>query len=146
MKIILAADHGGFELKEIIKDYLSEKYEIEDLGTYSTSSVDYPDYGIKAGKAVINGVADKAIVFCGTGIGISIAANKVPGIRAALCHNVEYAKLSRQHNDANILALGGRFLSPQEAINIVEAWLNTDFEGDRHQKRLNKINVYERKH
>ncbi|MBI9031995.1 ribose 5-phosphate isomerase B [bacterium] len=146
MKIILAADHGGFDLKEIIKDYLSEKYEIEDLGTYSTSSVDYPDYGIKAGEAVINGVADKAIVFCGTGIGISIAANKVPGIRAALCHNVEYAKLSRQHNDANILALGGRFLSPQEAINIVEAWLNTDFEGDRHQKRLNKINVYERKH
>ncbi len=146
MKIILAADHGGFELKEIIKDYLSEKYEIEDLGTYSTSSVDYPDYGIKAGEAVINGVADKAIVFCGTGIGISIAANKVPGIRAALCHNVEYAKLSRQHNDANIMALGGRFLSPQEAINIVEAWLNTDFEGDRHQKRLNKINVYERKH
>lgn len=145
MKIILAADHGGFELKEVIKEYLAKDYIIEDFGTYNNDSVDYPDYGIKAGQAVISGLADYAIVFCGTGIGISIAANKVPGIRAALCHNVEYAKLSRQHNNANVLALGGRFLSPQEAKNIVDAWLNTDFEGDRHQKRLNKINVYERK-
>ncbi len=145
MKIILASDHGGFELKEIIKDYLSKNYDIEDLGTYNSDSVDYPDYGIKAGEAVANGIANFAIIFCGTGIGISIAANKVPGIRAALCHNVEYAKLSRQHNDANVLALGGRFLNPQTAKNIVDAWLNTDFEGERHQKRINKINVYERK-
>jgi len=145
MKIILASDHGGFELKEIIKDYLSKSYDIEDLGTYNSDSVDYPDYGIKAGEAVANGIANFAIIFCGTGIGISIAANKVPGIRAALCHNVEYAKLSRQHNDANVLALGGRFLNPQTAKNIVDAWLNTDFEGERHQKRINKINVYERK-
>lgn len=144
MKIILAADHGGFELKEIIKEYLSPDYEIEDLGAYNNESVDYPDYGLRAGEAVIKGIAKYAIVFCGTGIGISIAANKVMGIRAALCHNVEYAKLSRQHNNANILALGGRFLSPQEAKNIVHAWLNTDFEGGRHQTRLNKINVYER--
>ncbi len=145
MKIVLAADHGGFELKEIIKDYLSTSYEIEDLGSYNNDSVDYPDYGIKAGQAVIDGIADKAIIFCGTGIGISIAANKVPGIRAALCHNVEYARLSRQHNNANILALGGRFLTPNEAKAIVDTWLNTDFEGDRHQKRINKINVYERR-
>ncbi len=145
MKIILAADHGGFELKEVIKDYLAAKYEIEDLGTYNNDSVDYPDYGIKAGQAIIQGLAEKAIIFCGTGIGISIAANKVPGIRAALCHNVEYAKLSRQHNNANVLALGGRFLSPAQAKEIVDAWLNTDFEGDRHQKRINKINVYERR-
>jgi ribose 5-phosphate isomerase B len=145
MKIILAADHGGFELKEIIKEHLSSNYEIVDLGTHNNDSVDYPDYGIKAGQALMAGQADKAIIFCGTGIGISIAANKVPGVRAALCHNVEYAKLSRQHNDANILALGGRFLAPDQAKDIVNAWLTTDFEGDRHQKRLNKINVYERK-
>jgi ribose 5-phosphate isomerase B len=145
MKIILAADHGGFELKEIIKEHLSKDYEIEDLGTYNNASVDYSDYGIKAGEAVIKGIADYAIIVCGTGIGISIAANKVPGIRAALCHNVEYAKLAKQHNNANILALGGRFLNPQEAKNIVDTWLNTEFEGGRHQKRINKINEYERK-
>ncbi len=144
MKLILAADHGGFDLKEVIKTYLAEKYEIEDLGTYNTDSVDYPDFGIKAGEAVIAGLADYAIIFCGSGIGISIAANKVPGIRAALCHNIEYAKLSKQHNNANILALGGRFLSPQEAKGIVDVWLNTNFEGGRHQNRINKINVYER--
>lgn len=144
MKLILAADHGGFELKEIIKDYLSKRYDIEDLGTYNNDSVDYPDYGIKAGQAVANGLADYAIIICGSGIGISIAANKVPGIRAALCHNVEYAKLSKEHNNANILALGGRFLAPEEAKSIVDTWLNTEFEGGRHQKRINKINVYER--
>lgn len=144
MKIILAADHGGFELKEIIKEYLINRYNIEDLGTFNKESVDYPDYGIMAGEAIRNGLATRAIIFCGTGIGISIAANKVPGVRAALCHNVEYAKLSRQHNDANVLALGGRFLQAQEAINIVDAWLNTDFEGERHQKRINIINEYER--
>lgn len=145
MKIILAADHGGFELKEIIKEYLTKDYEIEDLGTYNNDSVDYPDYGIKAGEAINKGIASKAIIVCGTGIGISIAANKVPGIRAALCHNVEYAKLSRQHNNANVLALGGRFLQAQEAKDIVDAWLNTEFEDGRHQKRINKINEYERK-
>ncbi len=144
MKLILAADHGGFELKEIIKDYLSKRYDIEDLGTYNNDSVDYPDYGINAGQAVANGLADYAIIVCGSGIGISIAANKVPGIRAALCHNVEYAKLSKEHNNANILALGGRFLTPDEAKSIVDTWLNTEFEGGRHQNRINKINVYER--
>lgn len=144
MKLILAADHGGFELKEIIKEYLSKSYDIIDLGTNNSDSVNYPDYGIKAGEAVMSGIADYAIIFCGTGIGISIAANKVIGIRAALCHNVEYAKLSKQHNNANILALGGRFLTPQEAKNIVDAWLNTPFEGGRHQNRINIINEYER--
>ena len=144
MKLILAADHGGFELKEIIKEYLSKSYDIIDLGTNNSDSVNYPDYGIKAGEAVMSGIADYAIIFCGTGIGISIAANKVIGIRAALCPNVEYAKLSKQHNNANILSLGGRFLTPQEAKNIVDAWLNTPFEGGRHQNRINIINEYER--
>ncbi|MFA7057647.1 MAG: ribose 5-phosphate isomerase B [Candidatus Cloacimonadales bacterium] len=145
MKIALAADHGGFELKEIIKEYLTADYEIIDLGTYNEDSVNYPDYGIKAGEAVASKQADCGIIFCGTGIGISIAANKVPGIRAALCHCVEYAKLSRQHNNANILALGGRFLAPAEAKEIVKAWLNTEFAGGRHQTRINIINEYERK-
>src|SRR5690554_3066916 len=104
MKIALAADHGGFELKEIIKEYLAEDYEVIDLGTYTDESVNYPDYGIKAGEAVASKQADRGIIFCGTGIGISIAANKVQGIRAALCQNIQYAKLSREHNDANILA------------------------------------------
>ena len=98
----------------------------------------------RAREAINKGLASKAIIVCGTGIGISIAANKVPGIRAALCHNVEYAKLARQHNNANVLALGGRFLKAQEAKNIVDTWLNTEFEGGRHQKRINKINEYER--
>ena len=145
MKIALAADHGGFELKEIIKEYLTADYELIDLGTYNEDSVNYPDYGIKAGEAVASKQADCGIIFCGTGIGISIAANKVPGIRAALCHCVEYAKLSRQHNNANILALGGRFLAPAEAKEIVKAWLNTEFAGGRHQTRINIINEYERK-
>ena len=142
MKIALAADHGGFELKEIIKEYLTADYELIDLGTYNEDSVNYPDYGIKAGEAVASKQADCGIIFCGTGIGISIAANKVPGIRAALCHCVEYAKLSRQHNNANILALGGRFLAPAEAKEIVKAWLNTEFAGGRHQTRINIITEY----
>lgn len=145
MKIALAADHGGFELKEIIKEYLAEDYEVIDLGTYTDESVNYPDYGIKAGEAVASKQADRGIIFCGTGIGISIAANKVQGIRAALCQNIQYAKLSREHNDANILALGGRFLNPTAAKEIVDTWLNTEFAGGRHQTRLNIIKEYERK-
>jgi ribose 5-phosphate isomerase B len=145
MKIVVAADHGGFELKNIIKKYLVEhNYEVLDLGTNTSNSVDYPDYGIKAGEEVMKGNAEKGIVVCGSGIGICIAANKVKGIRAALCHSIEYAKLSRQHNNANILSLGGRFLDEEEAIKIVETWLTTEFEGDRHEKRINKITEYEK--
>jgi ribose 5-phosphate isomerase B len=146
MRIALAADHGGVELKEHIKAFLQEKYEIVDLGTKGNESVNYPDYGIKAGEEVVAGNVDCAIIFCGTGIGISIAANKVKGIRAALCHNVEYAKLSREHNNANILSLGGRFTTTTEAEKIVTAWLETPFEGGRHQNRLNIINEYEVKY
>lgn len=139
MKIYMGADHGGFELKEKLKTYLIEKgFEIEDFGTDSEESVDYPKFGHQVAQAVVanNG---KGIVICGTGIGISISANKVKGARAALCHCVEYAKLTRQHNDANILAMGGRFVSFEDAVKITDAFLETEFEGGRHTRRVEMI-------
>lgn len=140
MKIVLAADHGGYRLKEEIKDYLvKEGYEINDIGTYNEESVDYPEYGKKAAEIVAAKEADFGIIVCGTGIGISIAANKVSGVRAALCHNVFTAKLTREHNDANILALGGRVIGTGLALEMVKTFLNTKFEGGRHQKRVDKI-------
>lgn len=140
MKIVLASDHAGFDLKEIIKEDLSNKgYNIEDLGTYTTDSVDYPDYGLKAAKIVASGEADKGIVICGTGIGISISANKFRGIRCALCSDVYSAKMTRAHNDSNMLALGGRVIGRDLALEIVYAWLNTEFEGGRHARRVGKI-------
>lgn len=140
MKIALASDHGGFELKEFIKEYLLNKdYEIVDLGTNNEDSVDYPDYGKKAGKAVVNKEADFAIIFCGTGIGISISANKVKGVRAALCHDHYTAKLTRLHNNSNILAMGGRVVGKEIAIDMVDTFLNTEFEGGRHQRRIDKM-------
>ena len=143
MKIALACDHGGYELKELIAGYLMGMgYEIEDLGTNSSESVDYPEYGHKCGEYVADGKADFGIVCCGTGIGISIAANKVKGVRCGLCTSVEMAKLTRKHNDANMLALGGRILSTEEAFMIVEAFLNTEFEGGRHQRRVDMLNNY----
>ncbi|WP_027400261.1 ribose 5-phosphate isomerase B [Anaerovorax odorimutans] len=141
MKIALASDHGGFELKEEIKKYLeSRNYEILDLGTNSTESVDYPSFGKACGDAVSSGQAEKGIVCCGTGIGISIAANKVKGIRCALCTNTHMAEMTRKHNDSNILAMGGRILSKQEALEITKAWLDTEFEGGRHQRRVDMLN------
>ena len=143
MKIALASDHGGFNLKEIIAGYLmATGYEIVDLGTDSEASVDYPEFGHKCGETVVSGEADFGIVCCGTGIGISIAANKVKGVRCGLCTNVEMAKLTRQHNDANMLALGGRMLSPEDAVAIVDAFLETEFEGGRHQRRVDLLNSY----
>jgi len=140
MKIVLGSDHGGYELKNKIKEYLiSKNNEVIDIGADSELSVDYPDYGFKAGEIVAGGKADKGIVICGSGIGITIAANKIPGIRAAVCHNEEYARLSRSHNDANILGLGGRFLDSDQALKIVETWLDTPFEGGRHQRRVDKL-------
>ena len=145
MKIVLAADHGGFELKEKIKHFLLLKnYDVQDIGTYSDSSVDYPDYGFKAGEMVVSGKADSGVIICGSGIGISIAANKIKGIRAALCSSPDLAKLSREHNNANILALGGRFLKEDEALKIVDVFLTTEFAGGRHQKRIDKITEYEK--
>lgn len=144
MRIAIAGDHGGFRLKEQIKNYLDEQnIEYQDFGTMTEDSVDYPDYALIVAQRVRGGDFDRGIIICGTGIGISIAANKVPGIRAALCNDSFSAKASREHNDANLLALGERVTGPSLALNIVEAWLNTEFAGGRHQKRIDKISAIE---
>ncbi|MDD2504190.1 MAG: ribose 5-phosphate isomerase B [Clostridia bacterium] len=137
MKIAIAADHGGFELKEKVKAYLQTNgYEVLDLGCNSDESTDYPQYGKNCGEAVMRGDAQRGIVVCGTGIGISIAANKVKGIRCALCTSTIMAEMSRKHNNANVIALGGRILEHDFALSILETWLNTEFEGGRHQRRV----------
>jgi len=144
MKIGIASDHGGFELKEYIKEYLGkEGIEYVDYGTNSTESVDYPDYGEKLSKAVVSGEVDRGIAICGTGIGISIACNKVKGIRCALCSDTYSARMSVEHNNANVLALGGRVLGKDLALEIVSAWLKAEFQGGRHERRINKISNIE---
>jgi len=144
MKVALACDHGGFRLKEVIKSYLEELgVEYIDFGTYSEDSVDYSDFAYKAAKAIVEGEADRGIFICGTGIGISIAANKVKGIRAALCYNIYAAEMSRRHNNANVLCLGGRVLGEELAKAIVKVWLETPFDGGRHERRINKISQIE---
>lgn len=141
MIIALASDHGGLDLKLAVRDHLIEKgIKVVDLGTNSAESVDYPIYGKACGEAVSSGKANLGIVFCGTGIGISIAANKVRNIRCALCTSVEMAKLAKEHNDANILALGGRILDKKTAIEITDAWLDAEFSGGRHQRRVDLLN------
>lgn len=144
MKIGLGSDHGGYELKEYIKEYL-DKQNIQyiDYGTYSQESVDYPDYGEKLSRAVVSGEVDRGIAICGTGIGISIACNKVKGIRCALCGDTYSARMSIEHNNANILALGGRVIGKDLAIEIVSTWLNAKFQGGRHERRINKISGIE---
>ncbi|MEE0740817.1 MAG: ribose 5-phosphate isomerase B [Emergencia sp.] len=140
MIIALASDHGGFALKSTIREHLEQKgYEILDLGTDGEESVDYPVFGQACGEAVAEGKADVGIVCCGTGIGISIAANKVKGIRCGLCTSVEMAELTKKHNNANVLALGGRTTAPDLALEIVDAWLGTEFEGGRHQRRIDML-------
>ena len=140
MKTAVASDHGGFALKEKVKEHLIEGgFDVEDLGTHSEESVDYPVYGKACGEAVASGKADLGVVVCGTGIGISIAANKVKGIRCGLCTSVEMAHLTKQHNNANILALGGRTTEPELALKIVDEWLDTEFEGGRHQRRVDML-------
>ncbi len=140
MKISLAADHAGFKYKEIIKKYLQEKgYEIIDHGVFSEDSADYPDFIRPAAQDISENKSEKAIGVCGSGIGVSIVANKIKGVRAANVVNEEMAKLSRLHNDANFLALGERLIKEEDVIKIVDAWLNTNFEGGRHQKRVDKI-------
>ncbi|MBQ8562577.1 MAG: ribose 5-phosphate isomerase B [Firmicutes bacterium] len=140
MKIAVASDHGGFKLKEEVKAHLLERdYEVLDLGTHTEDSVDYPAYGKACGEAVVGGQADVGIVVCGTGIGISIAANKVKGVRCGLCTSVEMATLTKQHNNANVLALGGRTTGTSLAMEIVDAWLDTEFEGGRHQRRVDML-------
>lgn len=137
----LGCDHGGLELKNLVKAFLEEHgIECKDFGTYTSESCDYPIYAKKVANAVVSGECDKGILICGTGIGISIAANKVKGIRAALCHDVFSAKATREHNDANILAMGARVIGPGPALEIVKAFLETDFSNDlRHIRRINMI-------
>lgn len=140
MLIAIASDHGGFELKEKVKEHLRERnVKFVDLGTNSTESVDYPVYGKACAEAVASGKAERGIVICGTGIGISIAANKVKGIRCGLCTSVEMAKLTRQHNNANMLAIGGRILETETAFAIVDAFIDTQFEGGRHKRRTDML-------
>ena len=144
MRIAIACDHGGFHLKEHIKKYLTEKgIEIVDHGTYNEDSVDYPDFAEKLCKDITSGEsgAERGILICGTGIGISIAANKCKGIRAALCADVFSAKMSREHNNANVLVMPARFVSYRMAVMMVSAWLKTGFAGGRHQRRIDKIPV-----
>lgn len=140
MKISIASDHAGFNLKKDIVNWLKENnYEIMDFGTYSEESVDYPDFAVPAAEAVSNKESNYGIVICGTGIGVSISANKVPGIRAANCCTAEMAKMARLHNDANVVAFGARLIDFELAKSIVTTFLETEFEGGRHIKRVEKI-------
>ena len=142
MKIALGCDHGGYELKEHIKGVLEKLgHEYEDFGCYSTESCDYPDFGEAAARAVASGEYDRGIVICTTGIGISIAANKVQGIRCAHCADSLEAEMTRRHNDANMLAIGAGFTGKNLAERMVEVFLSTDFEGGRHERRVNKLNA-----
>jgi ribose 5-phosphate isomerase B len=147
MKIAIGSDHAGFELKEKIKKYLDELgYKYKDFGTDSNESVDYPDYASKVAEGVAKKEYDRGILICGSGIGMCMTANKIPGIRAALCHNIETAKLSREHNDANVLTFGARMIDENTAKDIVKVWLKTEFLGDRHLRRINKIKDIEKKY
>jgi ribose 5-phosphate isomerase B len=139
-RIVIGSDHAGFAVKERIRKYLETAgYAVDDQGTWSEESVDYPDYGKAVGERVASKQADLGIAVCGSGIGISIAANKVTGIRAALAHDAMTARLAREHNDANVLALGGRIVTPEAALEMVQIFLTTAYLGGRHQRRLDKI-------
>jgi len=142
VKIAIASDHGGFELKESLKKQFAAD-AFSDFGTQNLDSVDYPDFAREVATRVATHEFDRGILICGTGIGISIAANKIKGIRAALCHDVFTAEMARKHNDANILAMGGRVLDEKTAFEITDVFLHTDFEGGRHQRRLEKIAALE---
>lgn len=144
MKIAVACDHGGLRLKNVIMEDLKQMgYTVEDYGTFTEESCDYPDFAGKAAKAVASGVCDKGIVVCGTGIGVSITANKVKGIRCALVHDVFSAKATREHNDTNMLAMGQRVIGEGLALEIVHTWLDTMYEGGRHDLRIQKMMAYE---
>ena len=145
MRVALGADHGGYELKEAIRTHLeAQGFEVYDLGTHSTDSVDYPKYGFLVGDSIIKGEADLGIVVCGTGQGIAMAANKMPGIRAAVCTETFSARMAREHNNANVLSLGGRVIGVGLALDIVDLFLKTEFSGGRHANRINLISNIER--
>ncbi len=137
MKIVVGSDHGGYAVKEAMKEFLQKLgHEVTDVGTDSDSSVDYPDYAERVARAVSSGEFERGLLCCGTGIGMSMTANKVPGIRAAVCHNAYTAEMSRRHNDANVLCLGGRVLSVEEAQEILRVWMEASFDGKRHERRV----------
>jgi ribose 5-phosphate isomerase B len=145
--IIIGSDHGGLALKTALNSYLTRRgFQVTDAGTNSPESVDYPDFGQKVAETVVAGEAELGILICGTGIGMSIAANKIPGIRAALVTDVFMARMAKEHNNANVLVLGGRVLDEQKACDLVGAWLDATFEGGRHQVRLDKITALEQKY
>ncbi|MEM8885825.1 MAG: ribose 5-phosphate isomerase B [Planctomycetota bacterium] len=145
MRIAIGSDHAGFDLKEFLKAGLAAAgHEVLDLGCPDASSVDYPEFGSAVGEAVVAGDAERGVVVCGTGIGISMAANKVPGVRAALVHDRFTTEMSRKHNDANVLALGARTMDERHARELLELWLATAFEGGRHERRVGKINALDR--
>ena len=140
MKIVVGSDHAAYELKEAIKEKLiNEGHEVIDVGCDSTESVDYPKYGHAVGRTVASGEAERGIAVCGSGIGISIACNKVPGIRAALCTSVEMAEMCRRHNNANVVCMGARMISQELAFDIIDKWMVTEFEGGKHLRRINEI-------
>ena len=144
-RIAIAADHAGYEEKEKIKATLDELgVEYDDLGTTSTDSVDYPDYAKKVGEAVSTGAFDQGLLVCGSGTGMAIAANKIKGVRAAVAWSPDIARLAREHNDANVLALPARFMSDEDAKGVLKAWFDASFEGGRHQLRVDKINELEK--
>lgn len=144
MKIALGADHAGFELKNHVKQHLAGRgIQVEDLGAHTSDSVDYPDFAREVAERVAGHEADLGVLVCGTGIGMAISANKVPGIRAANCDSVFTAQMAREHNDANVLTLGARVLEPGAAKEVVDAWLNASFAGGRHQRRIDKIHSIE---
>ena len=146
MKIAIGCDHGALDLKNAVAAHLAKKgYEVCDFGTYTLDSCDYPDFAEKAAKAVVSGECEKGIVLCTTGIGISIAANKVDGIRCALLHDVWSAKMTRAHNDTNMMAMGAAVTGTMLALEIVDAWLDTEFSGEgKHQRRIDKVMALEK--
>ena len=144
--IALGADHAGLRLKDELKAWLLARgHEVKDFGTFSTDSVDYPDHAAAVAAAVACGAAERGLLVCGTGVGMAIAANKVPGVRAAACADAYTARLSRQHNDANVLALGARITASEAAVEILQAWLEAAFEGGRHARRVAKLTALERR-
>jgi ribose 5-phosphate isomerase B len=147
MVIALGADHAGWELKEALKAWLIESgHQVLDFGTHSPESVDYPDYALLVADAVASGKAERGLLVCGTGIGMAMTANKVPGVRAAPCTDAFTARMSREHNDANVLALGGRLMDRDLGLEILRLWLGAEFAGGRHERRVAKIADLERRH
>lgn len=144
-RVAIGSDHAGYQLKQQLAEHLREAgHEVDDLGTHSEESVDYPEYGALVARTVVSGDADYGVCVCGTGIGIGIAANKVKGARAAVVHDATSARMARQHNDANVVCVGARLTGPQAAADAVDAFLGAEFEGGRHQRRIDEISELER--